>query len=382
MPGARDDAAGPDFEELARAEGFGTRRSAVATRARKVLRVAGMPIATLLVLAAALRVLAPAADEVRLFVVAQMATAACVVAWVWRRQTWRFAAMASALLAAPALATFTPGMLFVGRSFFAVHRVADDPARRMHLYAQGTTIHGLQSTNPEKARIPGAYFHRSGPAGDVLEHVGAARVGLVGLGVASLAAYADAGASFTFYEIDPVVARIAQDATLFTYVRDARDRGATIQVVLGDARLRLTEAPDAAFDVLVLDAYSSDVVPTHLLTREAFALYLRKLSPGGFVLMNVSNRYLDLGRVVGAIAAVDGLTALTRLDEASTEDDRRASREDGKAPSRWIVAARRASDLEPLELGSSWTPLGGTTGVRAMAPWSDDYVNLLGCVRF
>jgi hypothetical protein len=251
----------------------------------------------------------------------------------------------------------------------------------MHLYAQGTTIHGLQSTIPERARIPGAYFHRSGPAGDVLDHVGPVRVGLVGLGVASLAAYADAGASFTFYEIDPVVARIAQDRALFTFVRDARDRGATVQVVLGDARIRLAEAPDAAFDALVLDAYSSDVVPTHLLTREAFALYLRKLSPRGFVLMNVSNRYLDLGRVIGAIAADAGLTVLTRLDELSTEDDRRAAREDGKAPSRWIVAARRASDLDGLALGDSWTPLGGPT-LRSTAPWSDDYVNLVGCMRF
>jgi hypothetical protein len=289
--------------------------------------------------------------------------------------------MAAALLAAPALATFAPGMLFVGRSFFAVHRVFDDTARHMHLYAQGTTVHGLQSTIPERARIPGAYFHRSGPAGDVLAHVGPARVGLVGLGVASLASYAEAGASFTFYEIDPVVARIALDPALFTFVRDARARGADVEVVLGDARIRLAEAPDAAFDALVLDAYSSDVVPTHLLTREAFALYLRKLGPHGFVLMNISNRYLDLGRVVAAIAADAGLTALTRLDELSTEEDHRAAREDGKAPSRWIVVARRGSDLDVLALGDAWTPLGGPA-VRAMTPWSDDYVNIFGCMRF
>jgi hypothetical protein len=379
--------AGEDFEELARAEGFGVRRGPLATRARRVVRAVGMPLLTLLLLVAALRLLASAEDIVRVFVVAQIATAACVVAWTWRRRPWRFASMLAAILAAPALATFGPGMLFVGRSFFAVHRVANDAAQHRHLYAQGTTIHGLQSTLPERARVAGAYFHRSGPAGDVLGRIGPSRVGLVGLGVASLAAYADTGARFTFYEIDPVVARIAEDPRLFTFLRDARGRGAQVDVVLGDARIRLAEVPDAALDVLVLDAYSSDVVPTHLLTREAFALYVRKLAPGGFVLMNVSNRYLDLGRVVGAVAADAGLSALTRLDEATSEEDRRAAREDGKAPSRWIVVARRASDLDPLELSSSWTPLVAgdareASRRSAMRPWTDDYVNVVGCLRF
>jgi hypothetical protein len=383
MPSPRDaEPGGADFDDLARAEGFGARRGPLEARVRKVARVAGMPAATVVALTLALRLLVAAEDIVRVFVVAQITTAACVVAWAWRARVWRFASMLVAMLAAPALATFGPGMLFVGRSFFAVHRVANEPAERRHLYAQGTTVHGLQSTLPERARVPGAYFHRSGPAGDVLAHLargGPSRIGLVGLGVASLAAYAEGGERFTFYEIDPVVARIAEDPRLFTFLRDARDRGAQVDVLLGDARIRLAEASDSAFDVLVLDAYSSDVVPTHLLTREAFALYLRKLSPAGFVLMNVSNRYLDLGRVVGALAADAGLSALARLDELTTEADKIAAREDGKAPSRWIVVARRPSDLEPLELSEAWKPLPNTHGMR---PWTDDYVNVVGCFRF
>jgi hypothetical protein len=370
---------GADFDDLARAEGFGARRGPLEARVRKLARTAGMPVATLIVLTTALRLLAGADDIVRVFVIAQITTAACVVAWTWRARVWRFASMVAAMLAAPALATFGPGMLFVGRSFYAVHRVANDAAQHRHLYAQGTTVHGLQSTLPEKARVAGAYFHRSGPAGDVLAHFGTSRIGLVGLGVASLAAYAEPGARFTFYEIDPVVARIAEDPRLFTFLRDARDRGADVDVLLGDARIRLAEASDAAFDLLVLDAYSSDVVPTHLLTREAFALYLRKLSPAGFVLMNVSNRYLDLGRVVGAVAADAGLSALARLDELTTDDDKRAAREDGKAPSRWIVVARRTADLQPLELAENWKSLPNPHDMRA---WTDDYVNVVGCFRF
>jgi hypothetical protein len=388
MPSSSSDAepGGADFDELARAEGFGARRGPMDARIRKLARVAGMPVATAIVLTLALRLLAAAEDIVRVFVVAQITTAACVVAWAWRARVWRFASMLAAILAAPALATFAPGMLFVGRSFFAVHRVANEPAEHRHLYAQGTTVHGLQSTLPEKARVPGAYFHRSGPAGDVLAHLarpeaaeGPSRVGLVGLGVASLAAYAEAGARFTFYEIDPVVARIAEDPRLFTFLRDARERGAQVDVLLGDARIRLAEANDSAFDLLVLDAYSSDVVPTHLLTREAFALYLRKLAPDGVVLMNVSNRYLDLGRVVGALAADLGLSALARLDELTTDADKSAAREEGKAPSRWIVVARRPSALGPLELSDAWKPLPHTHGMR---PWTDDYVNVVGCFRF
>src|SRR5262249_6375528 len=148
---------------------------------------------------------------------------------------------------------------------------------------------------------------------------------------------------------------------LFTFLRDARDRGAQVDVVLGDARIRLSQSSDSAFDLLVLDAYSSDVVPTHLLTREAFALYLQKLSPRGFLLMNVSNRYLDLGRVVGSIADDIGLWALARLDDLGSEDGRREQREEGRAPSQWIVVARRASDVAFLELGDAWKPLSRQT---------------------
>jgi len=378
MPGASTGGGGEDFEELARAEGVAVRTRPGSARVRGVLRRIGPPLGTALVLAGTLRLLSGADETWRVFVVAQLATAACVVAWTWRAQAERFAWMVAAMVLSPVLASIASATLFEGRSFFAVHRVVDSTADERHLYVQGTTIHGLQSTRADKKRVAGAYFHLTGPAGDVLGHTAPARVGLVGLGVASLAAYADSGQSFTFYEIDPVVARIAEDPRLFTFTRDARERGARVDVVLGDARIQLARAPDGGFDALVLDAYSSDVVPAHLLTREAFALYLQKLAPHGFVLMNVSNRYLDLGRVVGPVAAGSGLSVRERLDELSSEDDKRAAREDGKAPSRWIVVARAATDLESLDLGPSWKPLAPSR----MRAWSDDYVNVAGCFRF
>jgi hypothetical protein len=389
MLGGSDDAAPVDFDEIARREGFAPRRSGASAAARRLARRWGPPVAAFVSLTAAMRALAHAEDIWRLFVTAQIATATCVIAWAWRSQPRRFTWMVGAMLAAPAIAVFAPGTLFVGRSFFAVHRVIDDAGAERHLYVQGTTFHGLQSTRPEKARVAGAYFHRTGPAGDVLSRVTARRVALVGLGVASLAAYAESGQAFTFYEIDPVVARIAEDPRLFTFLRDARERGARVDVVLGDARVQLAQAPDASFDLLVLDAYSSDVVPTHLLTREAFALYFGKLAAGGLVLMNVSNRYLDLERVVGAIADADGLVARRRDDPASSSDD--AVREDGKAASRWIVLARGPQGAEggaqrqlaTIAPAPAWQELHGASGRGARpAPWSDDYVNVVGCLRF
>jgi len=370
MPGLDGAEAGEDFETLARAEGVGV-SGLLSARARKTVRTVGAPLATVALLGAAGRLLARTEGPWRVFVLAQIATAACVVAWSWRSRPGRFTAMVASMVAAPALASLAPDMLFEGRSFFGVHRVVEDRAAAERFYMQGTTIHGLQSILPSRRRIAGAYYHRTGPAGGVLTRAAPARVGLVGLGVASLAAYADAGQAFTFFEIDPLVARIAGDPHLFTFLSDARDRGAHVDVVLGDARLRLARVPDAAFDLLVLDAYSSDVVPTHLLTREAFALYFRKVAPHGLVLMNVSNRYLDLGRVVRAVADADGLTARAREDETTDA-------EEGKAPSRWIVVARAQADLDALGLGEEWRPLPATS----MRAWSDDYVNVMGAFRF
>jgi hypothetical protein len=375
--GGRDEHAA-DFEELAWADANVGRRRPWPARARKMLRVGAFPAATLLVLTAAMVALARADDTWRLFVVAQLATAACVVAWSMRARPWRFTAMVASILLAPAVGLLAVRPLFLGRSFFALHRVIDDASEHRHLYVQGTTIHGLESTDPDKRRIPGAYFHPTGPAGDVLSRIGPKRVALVGLGVASLASYAERGQSFTFYEIDPVVVRVAEDPNLFRFIADARDRGARVDVVLGDARVRLAQEEDATFDLLVLDAYSSDVVPAHLLTREAFALYFRKLVPRALVLMNVSNRYLDLGRVVDAIARDGGLVARERLDDLETEEDRRAAREDGKAPSRWIVIARGAGELDALDLPPTWRAL-EPSGMRV---WTDDYVNVVGCFRF
>lgn len=317
---------------------------------------------------------ASGASRHRAVLVAAGAAAACAFALSQRRRPARFALLSLALVVVPEAAAAFDGSAVRTRSFFGVHRVLTRGGGATHVYAQGTTIHGLQHRARDRARVAGAYYHASGPAADVLGRARAARVGLVGLGVGSLAAYAEAGQRFVFYEIDPAVRAIAEDPALFSFLSDARGRGAEVEVVLGDARLTLARAEPAAFDLLVLDAYSSDMVPVHLLTREAFATYLTRLAPRGVMLLNVTNRYLDLGPVVAAIARDLGLDGRERADAASEADAAR----DGKARSRWLVLGRAdAGALEGLGLGPAWTAL----PPPAARAWTDDRASVLGAVK-
>lgn len=318
---------------------------------------------------------ASGASRHRTVIVGAGALAACAFALSQRRRPGRFALVALALVVVPEAAAAFDGSALRARSFFGVHRVLARGGGATHVYAQGTTIHGLQHRARDRARVAGAYYHASGPAADVLGKARASRVGLVGLGVGSLAAYAEAGQRFVFYEIDPAVRAIAEDPALFSFSSDARARGAAVEVVLGDARLTLRGAEPGAYDLLVLDAYSSDMVPVHLLTREAFASYLTRLAPRGVMLLNVTNRYLDLGPGVAAIARDLGLDGRDRVDTPSEDDAAR----DGKTRSRWIVLGRAGDGaLDRLGLGPAW----GALPAPAARAWTDDRASVLGAVRF
>ncbi|MBL9128967.1 MAG: fused MFS/spermidine synthase, partial [Verrucomicrobiales bacterium] len=255
----------------------------------------------------------------------------------------------------------------VERNFFGVTRVTVDPKAGSHQIVHGNTIHGRQFRDPERRNLPLAYYHRLGPLGSAFDAFrrrpaggdGPSQIGVIGLGAGSMAAYAEPGDAWTFFEIDPAVIRVARDPRWFTFLRDCR--ASRLEVVEGDARLRLGDRPDGGFDVLVLDAFSSDAIPVHLLTREALALYLRKLRPNGWLLAHLSNRYLDLEPVLDALARDAGLVCRAFDD---TQEDAAA----GKEASHWVVLARRASDLGPLSRSVSWVP---AVGGRDRAPWTD-----------
>src|SRR5207245_11436461 len=160
---------------------------------------------------------------------------------------------------------------------------------------------GSQQIEPQARAEPFAYYHRSGPIGQVFTafsgKAAKANVGIVGLGAGSLAYYGEPGQHFTYYEIDPTVLPIARDSGYFTFLRDCK---ASVEYVLGDARLTLQEAPPKQYGIIVMDAFSSDAIPLHLLTREALAIYKEKLTADGIIAFHISNGYLDLTPALGA----------------------------------------------------------------------------------
>jgi SAM-dependent methyltransferase len=254
------------------------------------------------------------------------------------------------------------------RTFFGQYAVRVTPDR--HVFAHGTTIHGFQLRAPSERMTPVSYYARRGPMGDIFATYGGRpasdRVAVVGLGAGGLAGYGRPGQRMDFYEIDPVVVRFARDERYFTYLRDCMCEARTI---VGDGRLKLDEVADGSYGMIVLDAFSSDAVPAHLLTREAIRLYSRKLAPGGVLVFNVTNRNLDLAPMLGATAKAGGL--VTSAADDPVKGDRIS------LPSRWVVAARSESDLDPLtSQHSRWRP------IRPGGPvWTDAYSSLFGVLK-
>jgi len=292
------------------------------------------------------------------------------------QRRYRFGLTVGAVLLAGSLDTSLRGKVeLTARSAFGVHRVTrdepagDDQATTYRKLYHGTTIHGVQRVDaatgmPVRAREPLGYYQQDSPIGRLFRSfppdARPKRVGVVGLGAGSLLAYAEPGERWTIFEIDPLVKRIAEDGRLFSYLPEARRRGVAAEVVLGDARGTLAAAGEA-LDVLVLDAFTGDTIPVHLLTREALELYRNKLSPSGLVACHVSNRHLDLGPVVRDTAEDVGL--------ASTVDAEMEPPPGGPAyvmGSRWVFLARSESALRarslpsivwlsPRKRGRTWT---------------------------
>jgi SAM-dependent methyltransferase len=280
------------------------------------------------------------------------------------------AACAAVFVALAAARGGSDGEVLRTRSFYGAYRVLRSRAdgRPVNVLFHGSTVHGAQFTDPALAREPLTYYARTGPVGDAFAalpaRVTGGRVAAVGLGTGSLACYAVPGARWTFVEIDPLMVELAARSGHFDYVARCAP-GAGMRV--GDARLVLTGAPDASYDLLVLDAFTSDAVPTHLLTREAFGVYARLLAPGGVLLVHATNRYLQLDRVVAGGAAAVGLTGWTRRSAATPADVARLV-----APARWIALARDEADLGRLTARPGWHRLDAPPAV-----WADDFSNVV-----
>jgi SAM-dependent methyltransferase len=285
------------------------------------------------------------------------------------RARWLVATILASLILAyglylPPLLGEKGDVVFVTRNFFGVKKVVDDVDRRELLH--GDTLHGIESLDPQLQGEPMIYYHREGPLGDVMTVMNDEsdrRVAVVGLGAGSIAGYAGPHRHVTFFEIDPDVETIA--ARYFTFLRRC---GNNCDIVSGDGRLSIARSPDEAFDLIVLDAFSSDSIPPHLLSIEALRLYRSKLKPDGALLFHVSNRYLKVNELVAALATSARIPALIR-------DDKTAS---SKSQSVYVVLSDSSEFLRKLQASAAWKPV-EQPNIRV---WSDDYSNLLELLKW
>ncbi|MDP5278526.1 fused MFS/spermidine synthase [Sphingomonas sp. DG1-23] len=259
------------------------------------------------------------------------------------------------------------------RSYFGVYTVADLPDERR--LAHGTTLHGIQLKDA-RSRLPTTYYVPGSGVGRAMQAVPAlygpaARIGVVGLGTGTLACYAAPGQQWRFFEIDPEVVTIARDSGRFTFLRQCVPQA---QIAIGDARLRLDEAAPASLDLLALDAFSSDAVPMHLMTTEAFGTYAKVLAPDGLLLVHISNRFLALAPVVAGAAGQGGWHAARLVYYPSALEER-----DEASISDWIALSRDPKTLARLTSGDPrWQKL---TQKPGFTPWTDDYASVVPVMR-
>jgi hypothetical protein len=337
------------------------------------------------ILAAGAVVLAPglffhahiAQTEATLFGVAVALLAAIML--LQHARPVRLLALAAVLIAATQI--YQPGLgdAVFARSFFGVHKAVLLAEGRFRALVHGTTLHGAErlldddgspaSGEPQ----PLTYYYRGGPLSEGIEaaraklHGELNRVAIVGLGVGSLACYRHRGEAWRFFEIDPEVVRLATDPALFHFISSCAPQAA---IKLGDARLTLADE-EPGYDVIVVDAFSSDVVPAHLLTREAIGLYTSKLTAHGSLIFNISNRNVELNSVLAASAEANGLIMVSKRDFASLDSDRtlRTQAEVG-------ILARSVQDTG-LEQGKNGWTVARPNGTRV---WTDDYSDLASAI--
>jgi hypothetical protein len=343
--------------------------------ARHLLHEAGAPLAIAVLAIAvqlALDIRLPASAELP-FQIGLIALAAIML--MQRHRPARFAALAALGFVVTGL--WQPGFerIETWRSFFGVHQVSVTADGQYRFLYHGTTLHGAEriadlasSGSPE----PLTYYYFGGPIAESIEAVRAARgvltnVAVVGLGAGSLACHRRAPEQWTFFEIDPDVVRIARDSGHFSFIRACAP---DLAIVLGDARLTLSAVAER-YDMIVLDAFSSDAIPVHLLTREAVAGYLARLKPRGALVLHVSNRHMEL-RVVSAVASAEGLVTYLKEDKRPAVNPT-----DFKMNALVAAVARHRADLGDLPSRAGWREAKPDPRVR---PWTDDYSDIFGAI--
>jgi len=293
--------------------------------------------------------------------------AAGLAAIIVGRDSRTLMALACAAIIAMGVTIQHRGVAFADRSFYGAVRVIDTEDGQWRRFVHGTTLHGVQSLNADTAHTPTGYYGPLTPIGSAFTALAQAggydRIAILGLGAGAMACHARAGQQWTYYEIDPLVVQVAQDQTLFSFLSSCTPDA---PVIVGDARLELAKQPAGAYDIILADAFSSDAVPTHLITREAMQLYLDRVSESGVVLVHVSNRNLAMAEVAERAALAAGAVVIQRLYLPP-------ERNYANFGSQVVAIARTREALAPLLANPEWTFADPPAG-RA---WTDNYSNIL-----
>ncbi len=317
-------------------------------------------------------------EDHRVYVAGAVGVLAALIALLLNADRWKVFATAALALVLIRAYPADDGRVETVRSFFGVHKIVVTSDGHYHVLMHGTTIHGAQKyLNADGSKVTGhpepiTYYHKDGGIGRAItairERKGAPlKVAVIGVGAGTLTCAAEPGESWTFFEIDQTMVDTARDPKYFSYIKNCAP---DVKPVIGDARLTFAREPDGAYDLIIVDAYSSDAIPIHLATEEAMAIYKAKLAPQGAVVMHVSNRHLELESVVVGIADANDLKSWV-YNEDSGRDDEYIFATDV------VVSARDEADVGTLASSDKWTETEPTDGERV---WTDDYSNILGAV--
>lgn len=302
-----------------------------------------------------------------------------VLAFGLQRSVATFAGVITASLLFVLLFGADAGRRDFVRSFFGVHKVMESDAGQFRILKHGTIEHGAQRIRDDSGKpvtgrpVASTYYHDKSPMAEGLNAArlkrnGPINVAVVGLGTGTLACQMKPGDTLTYYEIDPAVVRIAKDRNRFTFLTDCAPDA---KIVIGDARLTLADTPDGSYDIIIVDAFSSDAIPTHLMTKEAMAIYARKIKPDGIILMHISNKHMTLGPVIAGIAEANGLVSRANdSDEGYDEDNHMFG-------SNVVAVSRTDEDLGILAKSKGWEPNEADEGEWV---WTDDYSNVIGAI--
>lgn len=317
-------------------------------------------------------------EDQRVYVAGSIAGVGLLLALVLRADCWKLASLAALALVLIRLYPADEGRVETVRSFFGVHKIVVTPPGQYHVLMHGTTIHGAEKfQNDDGTPISGrpepiTYYHKDGGIGQAIaairERKGAPlRAAVIGLGAGTLTCASELGETWKFFEIDRSMVDTARDPKFFTYIRSCEP---DLKPVIGDARLTFAREPDGIYDLIIVDAYSSDAIPIHLATREAMKIYKDKLAPQGAVVMHVSNRHLELSSVVVGIADANDLKSWVYSEDSGRDGEYIFS-------TSVVVSAREEADVGKLASSDEWEE---TEADEKQRVWTDDYSNVLGAV--